>query len=201
MRPSGPWRPTTASSGGIPASGGGWRIRRCRRRRRRSGRLSPGRNAGRRTAASGVWLPPGGLSSGMHPPFSFPSCGKENGPCTVQKKRPLRRTPVQWPSARNGGRRIGACADFASPSGTLFSSTRSILPSRGGWCGGCRGGRRIASAPIFAAAGLAVDGSWCGGRMWASARKHKPPRPHRAARSEAERAERGAVQMRSCTPA
>ena len=27
------------------------------------------------------------------------------------------------------------------------------LPSRGGWCGGCRGGRRIVSAPIFAAAG------------------------------------------------
>ena len=91
----------------------------------------------------------------MHPPFSFPSCGKENGPCTVQKKRPFRRAPVQWPSARNGGRRIGACADFASPSGTLFSSTRSILPSRGGWCGGRRGGRRIASAPIFAGAGAA----------------------------------------------
>ena len=25
----------------------------------------------------------------FHPPFSFPSCGKENGPWTVQKKRPL----------------------------------------------------------------------------------------------------------------
>ena len=53
--------------------------------------------------------PPGGLApargacpAGMHPPFSFPSCGKENGPCTVQKKRPLWRAPVQWPSARRG---------------------------------------------------------------------------------------------------
>ena len=32
---------------------------------------------------------------------------------TVQKKRPLRRAPVQWPSARDGGRRIGASADLA----------------------------------------------------------------------------------------
>ena len=29
------------------------------------------------------------MAGQMHPPFSFPSCGKENGPCTVQKKRPL----------------------------------------------------------------------------------------------------------------
>ena len=108
-------------------------------------------NAGRRPRGAGFRQ--GGLSSGMHPPFSFPSCGKENGPCTVQKKRPLRRAPVQWPSARDGGRRIGACSDLDWSSGTLGSSARSMLPSRGGWCGGRRGGYRIASAPIFAAAG------------------------------------------------
>ena len=54
-----------------------------------------GQAVGRRAAAMGIPAPAGGLSSGMHPPFSFPSCGKENGPCTVQKKRPLGRAPVQ----------------------------------------------------------------------------------------------------------
>ena len=57
---------------------------------------------------------------------------------------------------RDGGRRIGTSADLGWPSGTLDSSARSILPSRGGWCGGRRGGRRIASAPIFAAAGCSA---------------------------------------------
>ena len=40
-----------------------------------------------------------------------------------------------------GGRRIGACSDLGWPSGTLCSSARSMLPSRGGWCGGRRGAR------------------------------------------------------------
>ena len=39
------------------------------------------------------------------------------------------------------GRRIGACSDLALSSGTLFSSARSILPSRGGGYGGQRGAR------------------------------------------------------------
>ena len=50
----------------------------------------------------GILLPQGACPAGMHPPFSFPTCGKENGPCTVQKKRPLGRAPVQWPSALTG---------------------------------------------------------------------------------------------------
>ena len=132
------------------------------------------RAAGRRPP--GVWLPPGGLSSGMHPPLRrrkvrsapFPPAAKaapapllllspprgarrgplfglarkENGPCTVQKKRALSALRCSGPP-RDGGRRIGACSDFAWPSGTLCSSARSILPSRGGWCGGRQGGYRI----------------------------------------------------------
>ena len=97
----------------------------------------------------------------MHPPFSFPTCGKENGPCTVQKKRPLGRAPVQWPSARNGGRRIGACSDLDWPSGTLCSSAIPVAavpwrmaPTSSGWLS-------HGAASLFAAAGLAVDGSWC----------------------------------------
>ena len=39
------------------------------------------------------------------------------------------------------GRRIGASADFALPSGTLGSSASLQLPSRARWCGGQRGAR------------------------------------------------------------
>ena len=97
---------------------------------------------GRRPAATGDSAPAGGWSSGMHPPFSFPSCGKENGLCTVQKKRPLRRAPAR----------------------SCLRATRV-----GGWCGGRRGGHRIVSASLFAAAGLAVDGGFCNGPMRTSA--------------------------------
>ena len=116
----------------------------------------------------------------MHPPFSFPTCGKENGPCTVQKKRPLGRAPVQWPSARNGGRRIGACSDLDWPSGTLCSSAIPVAavpwrmaPTSSGWLS-------HGAASLFATA-------------------HAPAK-NPAARSAAERAEREADQMRPCTP-
>ena len=97
----------------------------------------------------------------MHPPFSFPSCGKENGPCTVQKKRPLRRAPARS--------RLRATGVGGSVQARILACLRARyhllqflgLPSRGGWCGGRRGGYRIVSASLFAAAGLAVDGSWC----------------------------------------
>ena len=127
----------------------------------------------------------------MHPPFSFPTCGKENGPCTVQKKRPLGRAPVQWPSARNGGRRIGACSDLDWPSGTLCSSAIPVaaVPWRivrrsSGWSS-------HGAASLFAAAS-------CPARELPI--KASAPTTARAARSEAERAERGAGQMRPCTP-
>ena len=41
----------------------------------------------------------------MHPPFSFRLRRKENGPCTVQKKRRLCPNPARWAGLdRNGGR-------------------------------------------------------------------------------------------------
>ena len=127
----------------------------------------------------------------MHPPFSFPTCGKENGPCTVQKKRPLGRAPVQWPSARNGGRRIGASADLARPSGTLYSS--AISPTAVPW----RIVRRSSGWSSHGAASLFAAAS-CPARELPI--KASAPTTARAARSEAERAERGAGQMRPCTP-
>ena len=85
---------------------------------------------GRRTAARGDSAPAGGLSSGDAPPISLLSCQKRNGPCTVQREKRWR-APVQWPSARDGGRRIGACSDFALPSGTLQSS--AVPPTAVPW--------------------------------------------------------------------
>ena len=96
---------------------------------------------GRRPAATGDSAPAGGWSSGMHPPFSFPSCGKENGPCTVQKKRPLRRAP-----ARSRLRATGVGGSVQAPILACLRARYTLLrflqlPSRGGWCGSCRGAR------------------------------------------------------------
>ena len=96
---------------------------------------------GRRPAATGDSAPAGGWSSGMHPPFSFPSCGKENGPCTVQKKRPLRRAP-----ARSRLRATGVGGSVQAPILACLRARYHLLqflglPSRGGWCGSCRGAR------------------------------------------------------------
>ena len=108
------------------------------------------RAAGRRPP--GLCSRRGACPAGMHPPFSFPSCGKENGPCTVQKKRPLLVATLHIRAKLlYGGRRIGACSDLALPSGTLYSSARTMLPSRGGWCGGHRAARTYLTCSSFRA--------------------------------------------------
>ena len=98
---------------------------------------------GRRPAAGRGSAPAGGLvQRGCTPPFSFPSCGKENGPCTVQKKRPLLVATLHIRAKLlYGSRRISACSDLGWPSGTLGSSAGSMLPSRGGWCPDRRGAK------------------------------------------------------------
>ena len=83
------------------------------------------------------------IAGPIHPPFSFPSCGKENGPWTVQKKRPLFcRAPVQWPSARTGVSRIGAGKDCRPSAGSRRAAHLSQL------CAACparrKTGRKIA---------------------------------------------------------
>ena len=96
------------------------------------------RAAGRRPP--GLCSRRGACPAGCTPHFLFGLGRKENGPCTVQKKRPLGALRCSGPP-RDGGRRIGASADLGWPSGTLSSSARSMLPSRAGWCGGGRGAR------------------------------------------------------------
>ena len=107
----------------------------------------------RRPAAGGDPAPAGGMvHAGCTPHFLFGLGRKENGPCTVQKKRPLRRASVQWPSARRGSayrckRRFGLAfghatifCEFATAvpwrmvptlSGWSSHGTASLLPARG----------------------------------------------------------------------
>ena len=96
---------------------------------------------GRRTAATVVWLPPGGLSSGDAPPIFFSVLPeKKTGRARSKRKGRLARFGAVALRA-HGSRRIGACADLGWPSGTLWPSASLQLPSRGGWRGGCRGAR------------------------------------------------------------
>ena len=123
---------------------------------------------GRRPAATGDSAPTGGWSSGMHPPFSFPSCGKENGPCTVQKKRPLRRAP-----ARSRLRATGVGGSVQAPILACLRARYHLLqflglPSRGGWCGDRRGGHRI-EVLLFSLPLAAPRGNWRSGPIKASA--------------------------------
>ena len=74
----------------------------------------------------------------MHPPFSFRSCRKENGPCTVQKKRTLRRVGLRRrrPPAAGGrwlalpcgsqGRKRPALGETSSPG--KYRDTLSLPP-------------------------------------------------------------------------
>ena len=75
------------------------------------------------------------------PPIFFSILWKRKRAVHGPKEKGAWRAPVQLPSARDGGRRIGASADLGWPSGTLWPSAKLILPSRGGWCGGQRGAR------------------------------------------------------------
>ena len=76
----------------------------------------------------------------MHPPFSFPSCGKENGPCTVQKKRPLGALRCSGPPRARGSayrckRRFGLALGHAIP----FCEIDTADPWRRGWrASGCK---------------------------------------------------------------
>ncbi len=115
----------------------------------------------------------------MHPPFSFRSFPKRKRAVHGPKEKGARRAPVQWPSARDGGRRIGACSDFAWPSGTLWSSARLMLPSRDGWCGGRRGAGTHLTSSSFRAFRFATRSP--GGRGGLYQRADEGVRPYNGA--------------------
>ena len=108
------------------------------------------RAAGRRHR--GVWLPPGGLvQRGCTPHFLFGLARKENGPCTVQKKRALSALRCSGPPRATG---VGVSVpapiwpDLRARLGLLRFPR---LPSRGGWCPGRRGARTHLTCSSFRA--------------------------------------------------
>ena len=119
----------------------------------------PRPGAGRRTAATRRGL----VQRGCTPHFLFGLARKENGPCTVQKKRALGALRCSGPP-RDGDRRIGASAALDLPSGTLRSSASLQLPSRAGWYRPRRGARTHLTSFSFRAFRFATRwrGS-CGG--------------------------------------
>ena len=89
----------------------------------------------------------------MHPPFSFRSCRKENGPCTVQKKRtPFVALRHLRASALYGGRRemVPACSRWPPDGrGGMRWELERGFPRRG--CGGYRGARTHLTSSSFRA--------------------------------------------------
>ena len=129
------------------------------------------------------------MAGRMHPPFLFCRAKRETGRAR-SKGKSVGALRCSGPP-RDGGRRIGASADLARPSGTLYSS--AISPTAVPW----RIVRRSSGWSSHGAASLFAAAS-CPARELPI--KASAPTTARAARSEAERAERGAGQMRPCTP-
>ena len=101
-----------------------------------------GEMAGRRTAATGVWLPPGGIvHAGCAPHSLFGLAQKENAPRPVEEKKALSALRCSGPPRATG---VGV-----SVQAPIWPSLRAryallrflILPSRAGWCRGRRGAR------------------------------------------------------------
>ena len=92
-----------------------------------------------------------------------PPCGARRDPLSVLPKEkravhgPKRKAPgcalVQWPSALTGVGVPVPAPILPSLRARLGLLRFPQLPTRGGWCGGRRGGYRIVSASLFAAAG------------------------------------------------
>ena len=129
------------------------------------------------------------MAGRMHPPFLFCRAKRETGRAR-SKEKSVGALRCSGPP-RDGGRRIGASADLARPSGTLYSS--AISPTAVPW----RIVRRSSGWSSHGAASLFAAAS-CPARELPI--KASAPTTARAARSEAERAERESGQMRPCTP-
>ena len=150
------------------------------------------RAAGRRPR--GLCSRRGLVQRGCTPHFLFGLARKENGPCTVQREKALGALRCSGPP-RATGVGVSVPAPIWAGLRARYASSASLqLPSRGGWCRPRRGGHRIELLLFSAAAGRWL---MCSLQRWINA---TAPTPARAARSEAERAERGTGQMRPCTP-
>ena len=82
-----------------------------------------------------------GVPAGQCAPHSLFGCAKKRTRRARCKRKRRRARSGAVALRAYGGRRTSACSDFSWHSGTLGPSVRSILPSRGGWCGSCRDAR------------------------------------------------------------
>ena len=111
----------------------------------------------------------------------FRSCQKRNGPCTVQKKRPLRRAP-----ARSCLRATGVGGSVQAPILACLRARYHLLrflglPSRGGWCGGRRGARSHLTSFSFRAFRVATRWLVLRGSVSGSGKRSRGiPEPPRA---------------------
>ena len=140
-----------------------------------------GENAGRRAAATGILLPQGAVSAGDAPPIFFLRHQKENAPRPVEKKKCSagRSAPAQ-----TSCRRRGMVGSPLRRSGTETPGPWGGLQPGEVW-DTCCADFRCRWPVVDEGCSMSQRNSFC---------------EHRAARSEAERAERGAGQMRSCSP-
>ena len=173
--------------------------------------VSPGEACGLPNGGHGGLAPARGhCPCGVRPPFSFWSCPKRE--CAApggREKIALTRSGTFVPPRCTGGRCISASADFTWPSGTLGLSAIPVtavpwqmVPTSLGWSS-----HRLPT--LFAAAGRSaqdpVQRADEGISPYREAEGFRACVVHaatiaRVARSEAERVERGAGQMRSCNP-
>ena len=82
-----------------------------------------------------------GVPAGQCAPHSLFGCAKKRTRRARCKRKRRRARSGAVALRAYGGRRTRACSDCSGHSGTLGPSVRSILPSRGGWCGSCRDAR------------------------------------------------------------
>lgn len=97
----------------------------------------------------------------------FRSCQKRNGPCTVQREKCVARCGAVALRA-DGGRRIGASADFGPPSGTLGPSAIFLTAVPWREYQPCRGGYRM-ELLLFSLPLAVPRGNWRSGPIKASA--------------------------------
>ena len=149
----------------------------------------------------GFLLPQGALSMQDAPPIFFSVLRKRKRAVHGPKEKAAWTRSGAVALRADGSRRIGACADFTLLSGTLSSSAVPVVADP--W----RMARKL-SGWLSHCLCASFRCRWPGGQRESVQRADalidppvQAPTTARGVRSEAERAERGAGQMRPCTPA
>ena len=162
-----------------------FQCRKCLRRRCRGAFQPPGETGSRQ----------GAVSTGDAPPILFLSAPKRERAAPGVREKGAGRAPVQWPSARTG---VGV--PVPAPIWPCLRARYALLrfprlPSRGGWCGSCRGARTHLTSFSFRAFRFATR--YPGGRRGLCFRADVHIRPlHQFPRGTASGSEKRSNSMR-----